>query len=125
MATTAWSKGVLRPLLVLNLMMFVTVLGLAGWSLDRFIDRDSHRRFRGNMLTINLLVFSLIAGAMGLCSVVAGLVHLRAWRGDSLASAVSSALISWAMMTLTFGLACKHISIRSRRPELVMQIINI
>ncbi|KAH0468110.1 hypothetical protein IEQ34_003143 [Dendrobium chrysotoxum] len=114
-----WSKGVLRPLLLLNFMMYVTVLGLAGWSTDKYINHNAaHQHMRGNITTMYLLIFSLITGATGVCAVVAGLVHVCAWRGDSLASAVSSALISWAMTTIAFGLACKQISMRNRQADL-------
>ncbi|KAG0490955.1 hypothetical protein HPP92_007818 [Vanilla planifolia] len=117
MAAT-WSRGLLRPLLWLNLMMFAAVLGLAGWCLDKYIDRGAHQRLTGNMSTVYLLVFTLIAGAVGVCSVLAGLVHLRAWRGDSLAAAISSALISWAITSLACGVACKHIQLGNRGKRL-------
>ncbi|KAG0489185.1 hypothetical protein HPP92_007996 [Vanilla planifolia] len=118
MAAT-WSRGLLRPLLWLNLMMFAAVLGLAGWCLDKYIDRGAHQRLTGNMSTVYLLVFTLIAGAVGVCSVLAGLVHLRAWRGDSLAAAISSALVSWAITSLACGVACKHIQLGNRGKRLL------
>ncbi|XP_020586111.1 uncharacterized protein LOC110028555 [Phalaenopsis equestris] len=114
-----WSKGVLHLLLLLNLMMCVAVLGLAGWSIDKYIDHNAARqRFRGNIATTYLLMVSLITGVTGVCSAVAGLIHLCAWRGDSLASAVSSALISWAITTLAFGFTCKQMKMRNREPHM-------
>lgn len=50
-----------------------------------------------------MLMFALIAGAIGECSVLIGFTHLRAWRSDSLATAASSAIISWAITALAFG----------------------
>nr|CAD1826479.1 unnamed protein product [Ananas comosus var. bracteatus] len=124
------SRGSMGPLLLVNLVMYVLVLALAGWSLDKYIDRQTHRRkcsinsargsqlnelqqfslnfvccadLGGNMSTEYLLIFALLAGAVGACSVLAGTMHLRAWRSDSLASAVSAGLVSWALTALSFG----------------------
>nr|CAD1826520.1 unnamed protein product [Ananas comosus var. bracteatus] len=123
------SRGLMGPLLLVNLVMYVLVLALAGWSLDKYIDRQTHRRkcsinsargsqlselqfslnfvccadLGGNMSTEYLLIFALLAGAVGACSVLAGTMHLRAWRSDSLASAVSAGLVSWALTALSFG----------------------
>ncbi|XP_020083309.1 uncharacterized protein LOC109706748 [Ananas comosus] len=108
------SRGSMGPLLLVNLVMYVLVLALAGWSLDKYIDRQTHRHLGGNMSTEYLLIFALLAGAVGACSVLAGTMHLRAWRSDSLASAVSAGLVSWALTALSFGLACKQIILGNR-----------
>jgi hypothetical protein len=50
-----------------------------------------------------MLIFALMAGVVGGCSVLSGLVHLRAWRSDSLAGTSSLAVISWAITALAFG----------------------
>nr|XP_019702999.1 membrane protein PM19L-like isoform X1 [Elaeis guineensis] len=120
MATGMAARGFLGPLLSVNLAMYIVVLGLAGWSLDKFDDQEAHRHLGGNTSTSYLLIFSLTAGAMGSCSVLAGLLHIRAWRSDSLASAVSSALVSSALTALSFGLACKHINLGNRGRRLVL-----
>ncbi|XP_010932736.1 membrane protein PM19L-like [Elaeis guineensis] len=115
MATGTAGRGFLRPLLFINFIMYITILGLAGWSLDKLIDGESHRHLGGrNTSTGYLVIFSLMTGAVGACSVLAGLLHTRAWRSDSLASAISSALVSWALTALSFGLACKHINLGNR-----------
>ena len=57
----------------------------------------------GNSSTSFMLIFALIAGVVGACSVLPGLVHLRAWRSDSLAVAGSLAVLSWAITALAFG----------------------
>lgn len=57
----------------------------------------------GNPSTSFMLIFALMAGVVGVCSVLSGLVHLRAWRSDSLAGASSLAVISWAITALAFG----------------------
>ncbi|KDO58958.1 hypothetical protein CISIN_1g0107601mg, partial [Citrus sinensis] len=48
----------------------------------------------GNTSTWFLLTFALTTGAIGVCSVTAGLMHLRAWRSESLAAASSLAILS-------------------------------
>lgn len=92
--------------------MHAAVLALAGWSLNKFIDRETHRHLGGNTSTGYLLVFSLMAGVVGACSVLAGLVHVRAWRGESLAIAASTGLVSWALTALSFG--CYAIALLGR-----------
>ncbi|XP_065631780.1 membrane protein PM19L-like [Quercus suber] len=64
-----------------------------------------------------MLIFALIAGVVGACSVLPGLVHLRAWRSDSLAVAGSLAVLSWAITALAFGLVCKEIILGGRRSK--------
>ncbi|KAL6912183.1 hypothetical protein ACP4OV_000988 [Aristida adscensionis] len=80
MAPTAASRRYIGLLLCVNLVVHGTVLGLAGWSLNKFIDREEHRHLGGNTSTGHLLVFSLVAGVVGACSVLPGLLHARAWR---------------------------------------------
>lgn len=50
-----------------------------------------------------MLVFALLAGVLGFCSLLSGFIHLRAWRSDSLASAQSLSAISWAITAIAFG----------------------
>ncbi|KAM3225289.1 hypothetical protein ACQJBY_058188 [Aegilops geniculata] len=115
MAVGAASRRYIGPLLCINLVMHAAVLGIAGWSLNKFIDRETHRHLGGNTATGYLLVFSLMAGVVGACSVLPALLHVRApWHGESLAAAASTGLVSWALTALAFGLACKHITLGNR-----------
>ncbi|WMV16804.1 hypothetical protein MTR67_010189, partial [Solanum verrucosum] len=57
----------------------------------------------GNPSTSFMLIFALIGGVMGASSMLAGFFHLRKWTSHSLASAASSAIISWAITALAFG----------------------
>ncbi|OVA02293.1 AWPM-19-like [Macleaya cordata] len=61
------------------------------------------------------LIFSIMAGVVGVASKMAGGFHIRAWRNDSLAAAGSSSLVAWAITALAFGLACKEIGIGGHR----------
>ncbi|XP_059670573.1 membrane protein PM19L-like [Cornus florida] len=106
----------MEPLLVVNFVVYLVILGLAAWSLDKYINGEqNHPHLGGNESTSFMLIYALTAGVTGVCSVLAGLIHLRAWRSDSLASAASSALISWAITALAFGLVCKEIILGGHR----------
>jgi hypothetical protein len=115
------------PLLILNFIMYVIVLGLAGWALNKFINMEAHPYLAGNTATMYFIIFSLIAGTVGVASTFSGSYHLRAWRTDSLAAAASSALIAWVLTALAFGLACKeiHIGHRGRRLKTLEAFIII
>ncbi|CAM0944367.1 unnamed protein product [Alopecurus aequalis] len=128
MAVGAASRRYMGPLLCINLVMHAAVLGIAGWSINKFIDRETHRHLGGNTATGYLLVFSLMAGVVGACSVLPGLLHVRApWRRESLATAASTGLVSWALSALAFGLASKHITLgnRGRRLRTLEAFITI
>lgn len=69
-----------------------------------------HTVLGGNGATSHMLVYALICGVTGACSVLIGAMHFRAWHGDSLASAAASAIISWAVTALAFGYVALHFS---------------
>ncbi|KAF4382508.1 hypothetical protein F8388_015336 [Cannabis sativa] len=109
-------RDLLGPLIVANLVVHLIVLGLAGWSLDKYIDgEENHPHLGGNPSTRFMLVFALVGGVVGACSLISGLIHLRTWRSDSLAAASSLALIAWALTALAFGLVCKEMILGGRR----------
>ncbi|CAI9110700.1 OLC1v1010768C1 [Oldenlandia corymbosa var. corymbosa] len=104
MAVGRAGKTLMGPILMVNFVVYLIVLGLAGWSVDKFIDGEQdHPHLGGNTSTGFVMVFSLMGGAIGACSLLSGLIHLRAWQNDSLASASSSAIIAWAITALAFG----------------------
>jgi hypothetical protein len=59
--------------------------------------------FGGNGATLFFLIFSIMAGVMGIASKLAGAGHLRAWRSDSLAAAGTSSIVAWALTAIAFG----------------------
>ncbi|XP_009763237.1 membrane protein PM19L-like [Nicotiana sylvestris] len=106
------ARTLAAPLLFINLVMYLIVLGFASWCLNRFINgQTNHPSFGGNGATMFFLVFAILAAVLGIISKLIGAKHLRAWRNDSLAAAGSSAVIAWAVTALAFGLACKEINI--------------
>lgn len=109
-------RNMVAPLLVLNLIMYLIVIGFASWNLNHFINGLTNRPgVGGNGATFYFLVFAILAGVVGAASKLAGVHHVRTWRGDSLATSASSALVAWAITALAFGLACKEIHIGGYR----------
>ena len=110
-------RNMVAPLLVLNLIMYIVVIGFASWNLNHFINGTASTRpgIAANGATFYFLVFAILAGVVGAASKLAGVHHLRAWRGDSIAATASSALVAWAVTALAFGLACKEIHLGGYR----------
>ncbi|KAK3148683.1 hypothetical protein QOZ80_3AG0207360 [Eleusine coracana subsp. coracana] len=111
-----FGRTMIAPLLVLNLIMYIVVIGFASWNLNHFINgQTNYPGVAGNGATFYFLVFAILAGVVGAASKLAGIHHVRSWRGDSLATSAASALIAWAITALAFGLACKEIHIGGHR----------
>ncbi|KAG9447737.1 hypothetical protein H6P81_013865 [Aristolochia fimbriata] len=109
-------RNVAAPLLFLNLIMYIIVIGLASWNLNKFINGQTyHPGVAGNGATTYFLIFAILAGVIGVASKFAGGNHIRAWRNDSLAAAAAASIVAWAVTALAFGLACKQIAIGSNR----------
>ncbi|KAM0921709.1 hypothetical protein ACQ4PT_006655 [Festuca glaucescens] len=102
-------RNMVAPLLVLNLIMYIIVIGFASWNLNHFINGTAFNRpgIAANGATFYFLVFAILAGVVGAASKLAGVHHVRTWRGDSLATTAASALVAWAITAL----ACKEIHI--------------
>ncbi|KAJ4954546.1 hypothetical protein NE237_011329 [Protea cynaroides] len=114
----AFSVGrtTVAPLLIANLIMYIIVVGFASWCLNRFINGQTNNPgFGGNSATMFFLIFAILAGVVGVASKFAGGNHIRVWRNDSLAAAISSSLVAWAITALAFGFACKEIHIGGYR----------
>ncbi|XP_031114200.1 membrane protein PM19L [Ipomoea triloba] len=106
------ARTLAAPLLFLNLIMYLIVLGFSSWCLNKFINGQTHHpSFGGNGATMFFLAFSILAAVLGIVSKFCGGNHLRVWRNDSLAAAGSSAIVAWAVTALAFGLACKEINV--------------
>ncbi|OMO94712.1 AWPM-19-like protein [Corchorus olitorius] len=116
MATGNGGRSLMPPLLAVNIVVYFVILGLASWSVDKFINGEqNHPHLGGNPSTGFMLIFALIAGVTGACSVLAGLLHHLAWTSHSLAAAASLAIISWAVTALAFGVVCKEIILGGHR----------
>ncbi|ESR62846.1 hypothetical protein CICLE_v10017020mg [Citrus x clementina] len=125
-------KPVASLLLVLNFCMFVIVLGIGGWAMNRAIDHgfvigpsfELPAHFSpiyfpmGNAATGFFVTFALIAGVVGAASCIAGLNHVRVWTADSMPAAASAATIAWTLTLLAAGFACKEIELHIRNARL-------
>ncbi|KAL9383678.1 hypothetical protein Peur_024001 [Populus x canadensis] len=125
-------KPVASLLLVLNLIMYIIVLGIGSWAMNRAIDHgfiigpgyDLPAHFSpiyfpmGNAATGFFVTFSLIAGVVGVASAIVGLNHIRSWHSDSMPSAASAAAIAWALTLLAMGFASKEIELSIRNARL-------
>ncbi|KAL0907454.1 hypothetical protein M5K25_021866 [Dendrobium thyrsiflorum] len=112
----AMGRNLLAPLLFLNFILYIVVIGFASWCLNHFINGQAYKGgVTGNGATFYFLVFAILAGVVGAASKFAGASHVRAWRSDSLGAAAASAVIAWAITALAFGLACKEIHVGGYR----------
>ncbi|KAM5587791.1 membrane protein PM19L-like [Rosa sericea] len=125
-------KSVAGLLLVLNFCMYVIVLGIGGWAMNRAIDHgfiiggdfNLPAHFSpiyfpmGNAATGFFVTFALIAGVVGVASAISGLNHLRSWTSDSLPSAATAATIAWTLTLLAMGFAWKEIELGIRNSRL-------
>ncbi|KAL1569798.1 hypothetical protein AAHA92_01232 [Salvia divinorum] len=111
-------RRLMGPLVVVNAVVCVILVGLSAWSLDKYIDgNQNHPYLGGNPSTIFLLVYALIAGVMCSCSLILGFAHLRLWTDLTLAVATTSAIFSSALTALAFGLVCKQIAMGGHRGQ--------
>ncbi|OIT02337.1 PREDICTED: uncharacterized protein LOC109228285 [Nicotiana attenuata] len=131
------ADGQLKPvaslLLVLNFCMYVIVLGIGGWAMNFGIDHGFiiGPRFNlpahfspiyfpmGNAATGFFVVFALIAGVVGVASILSGFNHIRYWNIDSLQAAASAATIAWSLTLLATGFAWKEIELELRNARLI------
>ncbi|CAN6553301.1 unnamed protein product [Malus baccata var. baccata] len=125
-------KPVAGLLLALNFCMYVIVLGIGGWAMNRAIDHgfvigpsfDLPAHFSpiyfpmGNAATGFFVTFALLAGVVGVASVISGINHLRSWTYESLPSAATAATIAWTLTVLAMGFGCKEIELRIRNSRL-------
>nr|GEV86577.1 membrane protein PM19L-like [Tanacetum cinerariifolium] len=126
-------RSVASLLMILNFAMYVTLLGLGGWAMNRAIDRGfiigpglelpahfSPMYFpMGNAATGFFVTFSLIAGVAGAASAIAGFDFIRSWNSEGRPGAASAAVIAWALTLLSMGFAWKEIELDGRNAALV------
>ncbi|KAD3068857.1 hypothetical protein E3N88_36737 [Mikania micrantha] len=126
-------RSAVSLLLVLNFCMYAILLGIGGWAMNHAIDHgfiiagpDFHLPAHfspiyfpmGNAATGFFVTLALIAGVVGIASVLAGFDHYRSWDSSSRPAAVSSALIAWALTVLAMGFAWKEIELEGRNVRL-------
>ncbi|CAO2175273.1 unnamed protein product [Urochloa humidicola] len=125
-------KPVALLLLLLNLCLYTILAIIGGWALNVSVERGFiigpelrlpahfHPIFFpiGNFATGFFVLFSLIAGVVGIASAMVGFAHLRFWSYHSLQPAAALGLVAWALTVLAMGLACQEISFDRRNAKL-------
>ncbi|KAL8229843.1 hypothetical protein R6Q57_014743 [Mikania cordata] len=134
------TRSIASLLMILNFAMYVTLLGLGGWAMNRAIDEGfiigqslqlpehfSPINFpMGNAATGFFVTFALIAGVVGVASTFAGLDFIRSWNSDNRAGSASAAVIAWALTLLAMGFAWKEIELNGRNAALrTMEALSI
>ncbi|XVF25541.1 hypothetical protein REPUB_Repub13aG0221100 [Reevesia pubescens] len=128
----AQMKPVASLLLFLNFCMYVIVLGIGGWAINRAIDHgfiigpgfELPAHFSpiyfpmGNVATGFFVTFAMLAGVVGVASAITGFNHIRSWNASSLSSAASIAAVAWTLTLLAMGFACKEIELEIRNARL-------
>ncbi|XP_050374204.1 membrane protein PM19L [Argentina anserina] len=125
MATGGGPKPAAYVLLFVNLVLFFIVTVIAAWAMNHGMERSREtasvlsiplRIFpiyfpMGNMATGFFVIFSLIAGVVGIATSLTGLHNVFQWDVPSLHTAAASSLVSWCLTLLAMGLACKEIEL--------------
>ncbi|XP_074345678.1 membrane protein PM19L-like [Apium graveolens] len=111
--------------LLINVLLYFIVIVIAAWSINHAIEKTHEtasvltvpaRIFPiffplGNMATGFLVIFSLIAGLVGLVTSLLGMNNVMQWDTPNLHTAAASSLATWTLTLLAMGLACKEIDI--------------
>ncbi|CAF2341409.1 hypothetical protein BRARA_J01687 [Brassica rapa] len=119
------SKSAAFMLLLLNLGLYFVVTIIAAWAVNHGIERARESASVlslpakifpiyfpvGNMATGFFVIFTLIAGVVGMATSLTGIMNVLEWDSPNLHSAAASSLISWSLTLLAMGLACKEINI--------------
>ncbi|KAH7279100.1 hypothetical protein KP509_37G005000 [Ceratopteris richardii] len=98
------------PLLIINFTLYFIIAAVAGWALDTAIDQG-WEAVSYDPATYYFVLFSLLAGVLGLGSKFSAAHHLTTWHHHSLASSSSVSYVSWLVTVLAMGLALKQISL--------------
>uniref|UniRef100_A0A0E0EYP7 AWPM-19-like family protein n=1 Tax=Oryza meridionalis TaxID=40149 RepID=A0A0E0EYP7_9ORYZ len=121
-------RNVAGPLLLLNLLMYVFLLGFAGWALNSSIKNAGadvvgwgeqqpwspyYRQSAWLASRFHLATFAALAGALGVAAKASAAYHGgrsgASWRPQGLAAAASLGTAAWAATALAFGVACREI----------------
>ncbi|XP_030514946.1 membrane protein PM19L-like [Rhodamnia argentea] len=119
------AKSAAFVLLLLNLLLYFVVSVIAVWAVNHAIMRSREtasvlevpaRIFPiyfpfGNMATGYLVIFSLIAGIVGMTTSATGIQNITRGGIANLHAAAASSLITLFLTFLAMGLACKEIDI--------------
>ncbi|KAI5654246.1 hypothetical protein M9H77_31433 [Catharanthus roseus] len=118
-------KSAAFALLILNVILYFIVTVISAWAVNHGIERAREtasyltppaRIFPiyfpfGNLATGFLVIFSFLAGIMGIITSITGIQNVMQWNTPNLHAAAASSLITWLLTLLAMGVACKEINI--------------
>ncbi|KAI5064158.1 hypothetical protein GOP47_0020828 [Adiantum capillus-veneris] len=96
-------------LLILNFCVYMILLALAGYVMNLSINGALDPVSTSEMTTY-LAIFSLVAGAVGMGSVLSGLHHVHTWTLESFTASAAIAIIALLLSWEALGLASKEIN---------------
>ncbi|XP_034686128.1 membrane protein PM19L [Vitis riparia] len=122
---TGGSKSAAIGFLILNFLLYGIITIIASWAVNHGIERSREaasvlsipaRIFPiyfpvGNMASGFFIIYSLIAGVVGMVSSIISIINVIQWNPSNLHAAAASSLITWLLTLLAMGLACKEINI--------------
>ncbi|KAM7258292.1 hypothetical protein ACFE04_014033 [Oxalis oulophora] len=110
-------------MLILNLGLYFIVTMIATWAVNYGINKSHLLDLSppaqifpiyypiGNMATGFVVIFSLIAGVVGMTTSITGLLNVLEWNASNLHAASFSSVTTWSITLLAMGLACKEIDL--------------
>ncbi|XP_066315916.1 membrane protein PM19L-like [Miscanthus floridulus] len=127
-------RNVAGPLLLLNLALYVSMMGFASWALNSFVDDIGDQEYyppaddacmctgtpagaagprsAGDEATLHFIQLALLAAVLGSAAKAAAAFHASAsWRPQGLAAVAALGTVAWAATALALGLACKEMRV--------------
>ncbi|XP_038720023.1 uncharacterized protein LOC120012657 [Tripterygium wilfordii] len=127
------NQKVTTVLLVLNLVLYFIIITIAAWAVNHGIQRSRETASAlsvplqifpiyfpfGNMSTGFFVIYTLLAGVVGMATSHTGLEHVRLWDISEIHDAAASSMVTWSLTLLAMGLACKEINLGYTNSNLV------
>uniref|UniRef100_A0A9I9CPJ9 AWPM-19-like family protein n=1 Tax=Cucumis melo TaxID=3656 RepID=A0A9I9CPJ9_CUCME len=118
-------QSAVSVLLVLNLVLYFIITVIASWAVNHALEKSFEsastltlpaRLFPiyfpfGNMATGFFVIFSLIAGVVGMASSATGITNVTKWNSSNIHTASVSSLATFAVTILAMGFAWKEIEL--------------
>ncbi|KAG5179935.1 hypothetical protein JKP88DRAFT_264123 [Tribonema minus] len=99
------------PWILLNMLIFCVLIGLASNLINSYFNSAGTLRILDDPINVVLVLFTLLSSSVGLATMIMALVHGGKSRDSGAKfSSLSSNLITFALVMLSFGFACKAIS---------------
>ncbi|RVX21725.1 hypothetical protein CK203_001393 [Vitis vinifera] len=130
---TGPSKSAAIGFLILNFLLYGIITIIASWAVNHGIERSREaasvlsipaRIFPiyfpvGNMASGFFIIYSLIAGVVGMVSSIISIINVIQWNPSNLHAAAASSLITWLLTLLAMGNKQIALSLHLQFPPLV------